>query len=194
MTSDADQTPTQELIQRLLAPEREQNLDSLLILSFSGINLHDTVADLGCGPGFFTVPLAKFLVSGKLYALDIDDEMLAACRQRVSDAHLGNVEILKCGEFEFPLEKDSLDGAFLAFVVQQSPDKPRLLRAVRELLHPRGWCTILEWYHKETETGPPLERRIDPPELTAMAEAAGFRSPGWRDMTGEQYMMTLRSR
>lgn len=193
MTSEADQTPNQEFIQLLLSPDREQAMDSFLILSFSGINLHDTVADIGCGPGFFTLPLAKYLVHGKLYALDIDDEMLTACRQRVSDAHLGNVEILKCAEFEFPLEKSSLDGAFLAFVVQQSPDKPRLLRAVRELLHPRGWCTILEWYRKETEIGPPLERRIDPAALTAMAEDAGFRSPGWRDMTGEQYMMTLRN-
>lgn len=193
MTSEADQTPNQEFIQLLLSPDREQAMDSFLILSFSGINLHDTVADIGCGPGFFTLPLAKYLVHGKLYALDIDDEMLTACRQRVSDAHLGNVEILKCAEFEFPLEKSSLDGAFLAFVVQQSPDKPRLLRAVRELLHPRGWCTILEWYRKETEFGPPLERRIDPAALTAMAEDAGFRSPGWRDMTGEQYMMTLRN-
>ncbi len=82
---------------------------------------------------------------------------------------------------------------FLAFVVQQSPDKPRFLEAVRGLMRPRGWCTILEWYHKETETGPPLERRVDPDDLRGMAEAAGFRCRTWRDLNGEQYMMTLRN-
>ena len=193
MTSDPDEITTQELIQRRLAPDRAQSLDPFLVLSFSGINLHDTVADIGCGPGYFTLPLAKYLVSGKLYALDIDDEMLDACRQRVAQAYLGNVEIIKCAEFEFPLENTSLDGVFLAFVVQQSSDKPRLLRAVRELLHPRGWCTILEWYRIATETGPPLERRIDPPDLTTMAEEAGFLNRGWRDVNGEQYMMMLRN-
>ena len=193
MTSEREPLPTRELIQRLLAPERAQSVDSFSILSFSGINLHDTVADIGCGPGFFTIPIAKYLVNGKLYALDIDEEMLDACRQQVAQARMGNVEILKCSEFDFPLEKGLLDGAFMAFVVQQSPDKPRLLRAARELLHPRGWCTILEWYRKETETGPPLERRIDPPDLRNIAEDAGFQHMGWRDLNGEQYMMMLRN-
>ena len=184
---------TQEFIRRLLAPERSQSVDIFLVLSFSEINLHDTVADIGCGPGFFTLPLAKYLVSGKLYALDIDDEMLTACREQVDQARMGNVEILKCDEFSFPLEAGSLDGVFLAFVVQQSPDKPRFLRAVRELLQPRGWCTILEWYRKETETGPPLERRIDPADLEVMAREEGYRTRGWRDLNGEQYMMMLRN-
>ena len=192
MTSEPEEMSTQEFIQRLLAPDRAQRTDTFLILSMSGVNLQDTVADIGCGPGYFTVPLAKYLVNGKLYALDIDDEMLDACRQRVSQALMGNVEILKCGEFDFPLEPGSLDGAFLAFVVQQSPDKPRFLRAVRELIHSRGWCTILEWYHKETETGPPLERRVDPMDLRELAQGAGFRFLDWRDLNGEHYMMTLR--
>ena len=185
---------TQEFIQALLSPERSKNVDTFSLLSFSELNYHDTVADIGCGPGFFTLPLAKSLFNGKLYALDIDEDMLAECRERVAQARLGNVEFLKCEEFSFPLEPGSLDGAFLAFVVQQSPDKPRFLQAVRELIHPKGWCTILEWYRKETEMGPPLERRIDPTDLEVMAEEQGFTTRGWRDLNGEQYMMTLRNR
>ncbi len=193
MSSEPVELTTQELIQALMSPDRAQRLDNFLILNMSGINLHDTVAEIGCGPGFFTIPLAKYLVNGKLYALDIDDEMLSACRDTVAKAQMGNVEILKCGEFEFPLEPAAVNGAFLAFVVKQSADKPSFLRAVRELVNPRGWCTILEWYHMETATGPPLERRIDPAELQQMAEDAGFRNRGWRDLNGEQYMMILRN-
>lgn len=182
------------MIQALLDPNRAKTLDTFLILTLSDINLHSTVADIGCGPGFFTLPLAKYLVTGKLFALDIDDEMLDACRQQVAEARMGNVEVLKCSEFEFPIEKGSLDGAFMAFVVHQSPDKVRLLSAVRQLLLPRGWCTILEWYKKETEVGPPVERRLDPPELQQSAEEAGFRHVRWRDLNGDQYMTILRNR
>lgn len=192
MTSSPDEMTTQEFIQRLLAPDRGERVDSFTIFTFSDINDRDAVADIGCGPGFFTIPLAKLLYNGKVYALDINDEMLEACRKRVEEARLGNVEILKCGEFDFPLDKSSLNGVFLAFVIQQSPDKPRFLSAVQELLRPRGWCTILEWYHKETDTGPPLERRIDPQDLREMATESGFRYLTWRDLNGEQYMMTLR--
>jgi|TARA_Y100000031_G_scaffold117137_1_gene129968 ubiquinone/menaquinone biosynthesis C-methylase UbiE len=192
MSSESDPMTTQDFIRRLLAPERAQDLDTFAVLTFSGINLHDTVADIGCGPGFFTVPLAKYLVNGNLYALDIDNEMLAACRESVAQARLGNVEVLKCGEFDFPLDPGSLNGAFLAFMIHHSPDKARLLGAVRELIHPRGWCTILEWYRKETEEGPPLERRLDPAEMEALATQAGFSHRGWRDLNGDQYMMMLR--
>ncbi len=194
MTSESYRISAQELIQRLLNPDRAKSLDTFLILTLTDINLHSTVADIGCGPGFFTLPLAKYVVTGKVFALDIDDEMLEACRIRVDEARMGNVEVLKCSEFEFPLEKESLDGAFMAFVVQQSPDKARLLRAVRELLLPRGWCTVLEWYKKETESGPPVERRVDPSTLQELAEEAGFRHMRWRDLNGDQYMTLLRNR
>ena len=194
MTSGPGDMTTQELIQRLLSPQRDASLDTLAILSFSGISYRDRVADIGCGPGYFTIPLAKALVEGKLYALDIDNEMLDACRERVAQARMGNVEILKCEEFDSSLEAGSLDGIFLAFVIQQSPDKPRFLKAVRQLLRPRGWGAILEWYRKETETGPPLERRMDPEQMEELVKSAGFRYMGWRDLNGDQYMMTLRNR
>ena len=194
MTSAPGDLTTQEFIQRLLSPQRDASLDTLAILSFSGISYRDRVADIGCGPGYFTIPLAKALVEGKLYALDIDNEMLDACRERVAQARMGNVEILKCEEFDSSLEAGSLDGIFLAFVIQQSPDKPRFLKAVRQLLRPRGWGAILEWYRKETETGPPLERRVDPEQMEELVKSAGFRYLGWRDLNGDQYMMTLRNR
>ena len=184
---------SQEFIQRLLSPERAEMLDPFIILSFCPVNVHDKVADIGCGPGYFTLPLAKFLVRGSLYAMDLDEEMITACRERVNQARMGNVEVLKSEEFEFPLEQASLDGAFLAFVVQASSDKVRFLQAVRGLIQPRGWCTVLEWYRKETANGPPLERRSDPDELRKLATQAGFRYRGHRDLNGEQYMMTLRN-
>jgi SAM-dependent methyltransferase len=193
MTSSRDEISTREFIQRLLDPVRAERIDTFAVLTYSGISDRDTVGEIGCGPGYFTIPLAKTLYNGKVYALDIDDEMLAACRQRVSEARMGNVEILKCDEFDFPLKEGSMDGLFLAFVVQHSPDKPRFLGAARELLRRRGWCTILEWYRKETETGPPVERRVDPGNLRQIAEDAGFRHLNWRDLNGEQYIMTLRN-
>ena len=193
MTTEHYGMDTQEFIRRLLGPERAEMNDPFVILSFCPININDRVADIGCGPGYFTLPLAKALVNGKVYALDIDEEMIAACRERVASARLGNVESLVCSEFEFPVENGSLDGAFMAFVVQHASDKTRLLGAVRELIAPRGWCVILEWYRKETETGPPLERRIDPGDLEILARKAGFRTRGWRDLNGEHYMMTLRN-
>ena len=187
------QPPTsQEHIEQLLSPEREEELDTFMAMSFMPIDPYDRVADIGCGPGYFSIPMAKHLVHGKLYAMDIDDEMLDALRPRVEEAKLGNIEVLKCGATDFPLETESLDGVLLAFVIDQSEDRIGFLEAVWDLLTPRGWCVVLEWYRETTESGPPLERHIDPDELEALAVETGYRFRWWRDLNGSQYMALLR--
>ena len=193
MTLESPSGATQDFIQRLLSPQRDSQVDMLSILSFSEITHRDRVGEIGCGPGYFTLKLAKTLMDGRLYALDSDPEMVAVCQQRVSDARLGNVEVHQCGETEFPVEPGSLDGVFLAFVVHETADQVAFLEAARRLLKPRGWATLLEWHKKETKEGPPLERRIDPESLRQTARQAGFRYRSWRDLNPDQYMMTLRN-
>ncbi len=183
----------EDYIRQLLSPERDRREDVVAILGLSGINDGDTVADIGCGPGYYTVPLARMLSNGKVYALDVDEEMLDACRQQLAEAGLDNAEVLKCEEYEFPLEDGSVDGLFLAFVVHHSEDRVRFLQAVRRVLTPLGWCTVLEWSRKESNDGPPLEYRIDPGELRRLVADAGFRYLDTRELNDGQYMTTLRN-
>ena len=190
--TEQDPLTIQARIKRLLRPEREEELDHFVIITFMPIEPYDHVADIGCGPGYFSIPLAKYLVYGKLYALDILDEMLDALRQRVAEANLGNVEILKCGETDFPVPRESLDGVFLSLVIHQSEDPVAFLKSARDLLKPRGWCTILEHYPRETESAPHSGNRIEPDELEKIAKEAGFQFRSWRDINGREYMAMLR--
>lgn len=178
-------------IERMLRPERIETLDPFRILSHCPVNPRDTIADLGCGPGYFTLPLAKFLINGKVYGLDTSDEMVEACQGRLDAARMGNVEVLRCEEYEFPLDDETLDGLFIAFVVHHPEDRVRFLTAAKAMLKPGGWCFILEWHKKETETGPPQRARITPDELREIAAEAGFRVQSSGDVNDENYMMTL---
>jgi ubiquinone/menaquinone biosynthesis C-methylase UbiE len=148
------------------------------------------VADIGCGPGLFTIPLAKALPSGKVYALDIQEEMTAACQRRVQEAHLGNVEVMLTKETRFPLERESLDGAFMAFVLHSQIDKAGFLRSVMDLLKPRGWLAQLNWHLiPEATQGPPPERRIAVDDVIRLVGEAGSRTVLRRELNDEQYMM-----
>ena len=191
MADDAPST-TRELIEAYLSPQRQGDLDPFIVMTFMPIEPYDHVADIGCGPGYFSVPLAKYLVYGKLYALDIQDEMLEALRQQVLAANLGNVEILECSPTEFPVATGSLDGVFMAFVVHENEDRIALFKATRELLKERGWCVVLEWHQRETDDGPPLERRVNPEELEVLARDSGFQFRWCREINGRQYMAMLR--
>lgn len=182
------------LIERLLRPERVETLDPFRVLSHCPVNPGDTVADIGCGPGYFTLPLAKFLFNGKVFALDTSDEMIEACQGRLDEARMGNAEVMKCGEYDFPLSPASVDGLFIAFVVHHPSDRVRFLTAVREMLKPGGWCYILEWQKKETESGPPQEVRITPGEMRQIAQDSGFTVQDSSDINAEHYRMTLINR
>ena len=182
----------QEFIKALLSREREQTLDPFTVLTYLPIDPYEQVADIGCGPGYFTIPLGKYLVHGKLYALDISDEMVEAARRRVKEANLANVTVETCGDYDFPVTEGSLDGVLMAFVVHSNQDRPALLKAAANLLRPRGWCAIMEWRRVETEQGPPLEMRMEPSELRELAEKSGLEFTSSRGLNEFQYMSVFR--
>ena len=101
------------------------------------------------------------------------------------------MEVLKCDDYEFPVESGVLDGLFIAFVVHHPEDQVRFLTAAKEMLRPGGWCFILEWHKEETASGPPQTARINPDELRKLCESAGFRYQESGDVNDENYRMTV---
>ena len=176
----------------MLAPKRRELVDPDRVISMIPLRPYHNVVDIGCGPGYFAIPLAKYINQGKLYALDTQEEMLEACRERLSAVHLGNVEVLKCGEKKLPLDKDSVDGAFIAFVLHEAKDKKGILTEAERLLQKGGWLAVLEWYKKAMEEGPPLEDRVSDEEAKELGEQVGLRFVSQRDLNGKNYLLLFR--
>ncbi len=178
---------------RLLSVQRQEQLDVYRILSLLPLTNDQAVADIGCGPGFFTIPLAKYLWDGKVYALDIQEEMVEACRRRVTEVRLGNVEVMLTPETELPLEGGSLDGALVAFVIHSQVDKVAFLKRVADLLKQSGWIAIIEWHLLPSPTqGPPPERRISVEEVLRLVEEVGLRIELRRELSDETYLLVVR--
>ena len=176
----------------LLSSQRRQDLDPLRLISLIPIQPYHQVADIGCGPGFFTIPLAKYLFDGKVYALDVQEEMLDAARDAVRSIHLTNVEVKLSEENKLPLEDDSLDGAVMAFVLQEARSPKALLEEAMRCLRKSAWLVILEWQKRQMDEGPPLKQRIDEGKMRTMTEKAGFRLGAQRNINGKQYMTLVR--
>ena len=102
----------------LVSPERRQSLNPPRIIPFLPIAPNHEVADVGCGNGFFTFPLAEFLASGKVYAVDIQKEMLEDVREKVEAEGIKNVQIVLSQELEISLPQKSIDGIFSAFRIR----------------------------------------------------------------------------
>ena len=191
MSTDSGHPEMPSSVERMLRPERAETLDPFRVMSHCPVTPRDIVADIGCGPGYFTIPLAKFLVHGKVFALDTSDEMIESCQTRLNEARLGNVEVLKCQEYEFPVDPDSVDGIFISVVLHHPSDRVRFLSAAQEMLKPGGWCFIIEWQPHETESGPPQEVRITTEGLREIAAGSELKFQTSTNLNSDYYVATL---
>jgi ubiquinone/menaquinone biosynthesis C-methylase UbiE len=176
----------------LLSSQREERLDVQRVISLLPVRQDHIVADIGCGPGYFAVPLGKYLFQGKVYAIDVQEEMLEETKEALERIHLTNVEVLLSEETEFPIQDGDLDGAFAAFVVHEADDPRAMLAEIERCVRPGGWIGLLEWHKREMDSGPPLEERIEEADLLEMAQQAGFRLEGRHYLNSDQYMMVMR--
>jgi ubiquinone/menaquinone biosynthesis C-methylase UbiE len=171
----------------LLSEERHEALQPEKLLRKLGVRAGDTVADIGCGPGFFTLPAAAIAGQrGVVLAADIQGEMLTTVRSRAAEQGLANVRVLKTSESEIPLPEGSCDFVLLAFVLDEVDQRSTFLHRAARAMKSTGKLAVLEWDRVESE-GPPLEDRISREELVEDAHAAGLHVRDSGDLGESQY-------
>ncbi|HEY7974967.1 MAG TPA: class I SAM-dependent methyltransferase [Ktedonobacterales bacterium] len=173
----------------LLSDERAAALQPEKLLRDLGLSEGMTIADIGCGPGFFTIPAAQIVgPTGMALAADIQGEMLSAVRSRALEHGLANVRIVKTNDREIPIPPGSCDFALLAFTLHEIEHRASFLHRAARALKPGGRLVTLEWDKVEGPVGPPQEDRISPDELVADALAAGLHVVDERTLTTDQYL------
>ncbi len=162
-----------EHLERLLSGERTKDIDPERVLREAGLKPGNIFADIGAGPGFFTVPAARIIgPMGMAFAVDTQPEMLVYLRDRRDTPD--NVILLKSEEYEIPLADYEADFALLAYVLHETGDKVRLLMEIMRILKPGGTLLVIDWEKKAEDKGPPIEERITAKEARGYIEAAGF--------------------
>ncbi len=142
------------------------------------LELDSTCGDLlefGCGYGTFTIPAAR-LIRGKVYAMDIEPEMLAVTGEKAKGVGAKNIELM---QRDFAAEgcglADSAVDYVILFNILHAEERMTLLREARRVLRPRGKLAIVHWnFDAKTPRGPSMTIRPKPGQCRAWAEDAGF--------------------
>jgi ubiquinone/menaquinone biosynthesis C-methylase UbiE len=135
-------------------------------LKSMGIKPGMTVADVGAGSGYFTVRLSRLVgPGGKVYAQDIQPEMLRLLRRRLDADKFTNIETVLGTEADPKLPPGQIDLILMVDVYHEFSQPQRMLKKLRESLKENGRMVLLE-YRKEDPWVP-----IRPEHKMSVAEA-----------------------
>jgi precorrin-6B methylase 2/mono/diheme cytochrome c family protein len=156
-------------------PDRDKEERPELLINALHIRRGATVADVGSGTGYFTWRLAQQVgPEGKVYAVDVQQEMLDLTKAAVAAHKLANVEYVLATERSPRLPERSVDLVFIAYAYHEFGDPEAMMGAIRRALKPGGRVVVLE-YAKESRIAPasPLHK-MSFEEIRREIEPMGF--------------------
>lgn len=160
----------------LVRPERESEEQPDRALDLIGIAKGSTAADIGAGAGYITWRLAERVgPTGKVYANDIQPEMLDLLRRNMRQRNLENVEPV-LGAIDDPkLPKGAIDLVILVDVYHEFSEPQKMLRRIRECLKPDGRLVLLEYRGEDPKVPIRPEHKMTVAQVKAELEPEGFR-------------------
>lgn len=153
-------------------------LDPKDILVSSGIQQGETVADFGCGNGFYPLAAAQMVgENGMVYAIDVKPEALEATVSAARHQGLNNIYTIR-HDLEKPgvaIRDNSCDAVILAGILHLSKLQRNILKETYRVLKSGGKIIIIEWKKERLAFGPNINDRLAENQATDLLAKAGFR-------------------
>lgn len=176
----------------LEGPDRDAYQRPDQIMDALQIGEGSVVADLGAGGGWFTVRLARRVgPNGRVYAEDIQSQMIDAIKRRMTREGLTNVHTVLGTAVDARLPPASLDAALMVDAYHEFEEPVTLLKNVARALKPTGIIGIVNYKKDGGGPGPPMEDRVEPGKVIADAQAAGLELRKRETFLRYQYMLTF---
>jgi ubiquinone/menaquinone biosynthesis C-methylase UbiE len=136
----------------LTRESREREEDCATLLKALRIKAGDTVCDMGCGNGFYSLRIAPLVGErGKVIAVDIQREMLEMLKEEAAAQRANNIETKLGTVIDPKLERESIDLMLLVDVYHEFSHPEHMLSAIRTSLKPTGRVALVEFRAEDPE-------------------------------------------
>lgn len=141
-----------------------------------GIRPGMMVADVGAGVGYFSIRIAKRVgPDGRVFANDVQPEMLTLLRERAAKAKVMNIETVLGTEADPKLPKGAFDLILMVDVYHELSQPQSMLRKLRMALKPEGRLVLLEYRKEDPRIPIRPEHKMSVEEAKSELGAEGFR-------------------
>ncbi len=148
-------------LERESRPREEK---TALAIAKMNLSASATVADIGAGTGYYSFKLCEKVPQGKVYAVEIQDEMIAALEAKKAALRNRNVEIIKGGVMSPNLPDHSVDLAIMVDVYHELGYPHEMLQAIKKALKKDGKLLLIEYRGEDPAV------RIKPLHKTTVAQ------------------------
>ena len=182
-------------IAKLTSPDRDAWQRPDEVVAALGVEVGQSVADIGAGPGYFTLRLARAVgAQGRVFAVEVEADLIGLLRQRIDEAGLGNVAAILARDADALLPAASCDRILVVDTFHHFPDGVAYLRHLAGALRPGGVLANVDFHRRETPVGPPLEHRVAREDFLAAADGAGLAVVEEKTFLPYQYFVLMRPR
>jgi protein-L-isoaspartate O-methyltransferase len=174
-------------------PEREAEEAPTRAVAALEVRPGQIVADVGAGSGYYTMLLSKAVgAGGRVYATDIQPEMLDLIRKKLDSTRTSNVELVLGTSTESRLPDRVIDLALMVDVYHELAQPQAFLRSLKRALKPDGRLVLIE-FRKETAWVPIREEhKMTIREARLELEHEGYRFDRVIDVLPWQHILVFR--
>ena len=152
----------------------------------------ETVADIGSGSGYFTLRFAPRVgPTGRVYAVDVDPDMVRHLNRRLRDTGVRNVQTVLADPADPLLPDASVDRFVVVNTWHHVEKQPEYLALLKRMLTPGGQVVMIDFQKRELPVGPPLAMKIAREDLVAQMAANGFRLAQEHTFLPYQYFLVF---
>ncbi len=170
-------------------PARDAWQEPDRVLARMNLRPNARVADLGAGTGYFSVRLARAVPQGRVWALDLEPNLVQHLHDRARRENLGNLFAALCTP-DAAMIPEPVDAVLVVDTYHHIEDRSAYFTRLRPRLAPGGTVVIVD-FRLDAPEGPPPAMRLAPERVRAEMQAAGFVQQGDPLMLARQYVLVF---
>jgi ubiquinone/menaquinone biosynthesis C-methylase UbiE len=155
--------------------ERDTEENTRLAIEKIPLQPNSVVADIGAGTGYYSFRIAGRVPQGKVYAVDIQDEMISLLKERKAQLKDSTVVVVKSAIKSPNLPENSIDLAIMVDVYHELEYPMEMLQALRRALKPAGKILLIEYRGEDPSVPIKPLHKTTVVQLNKEMEANGFK-------------------